>query len=125
MELGADVFHTQNLLFYNLAQKYNLSIEFKEDSKSRAFGLWDGEQFRFKSSTYRLLTLAHLIWRYGLDYFKMAPFANDIVSSSWQKLYDDPAPWVDMSDFFSRYNSEGVFAQRLISLDTTLNLYWT
>lgn len=64
-EVGGSVIHPGNRYMVEFAKKFGLQK--KESCSDGQVGLFDGEKYVFRESSWFLVNIAKLIWRYGMD----------------------------------------------------------
>ncbi|KAG7672478.1 hypothetical protein KSW81_001442 [Nannochloris sp. 'desiccata'] len=72
IEMGASIFHEDNVLVTKMAKLSNLTPNAPQGSSQTAsgddlFALFDGTSLIFRQSPWRIITLIKLLWRYGLQ----------------------------------------------------------
>lgn len=67
IELGAHFIIDDNHYIRDLVKEFGLS--FNEDN-IESLGIFKDKEFKFSSSGNQLVTLAKMVWRYGISFFK-------------------------------------------------------
>src|SRR5690606_18112434 len=67
---------------------FTLLHNFTESSflDESTFGVWDGSQFVFQESSWKIATFASVLWRYGLAPFYSRKAATE-QKDKWQQIY--------------------------------------
>ncbi|XP_033127631.1 prenylcysteine oxidase 1-like [Anneissia japonica] len=65
-ESGGSVLHEKNMYMNKFVEDYGLDVA---DSPSLNMGIYDGEEFVFEESSFDIVNLLKLMWRYKLDFF--------------------------------------------------------
>ncbi|KAK9823597.1 hypothetical protein WJX72_004119 [[Myrmecia] bisecta] len=76
LEAGASIVFEQNLYFRDLADALGLErVDPSLSSSDDLFSIFDGQHMVFQQSAWAPITLARMLWRYGLNYwrFKAGP----------------------------------------------------
>ncbi|KAH9518825.1 Prenylcysteine oxidase [Bulinus truncatus] len=84
-EAGGSVIHNKNKYMVSFAEK------FKKKPLTRSadvLGLYDNENIVFETSQWTFVTLARLLWRYGLDIYKIHEWTKNIVANKFNRIYD-------------------------------------
>ncbi|KAJ3155126.1 hypothetical protein HDU89_007316 [Geranomyces variabilis] len=97
IETGASIFLKENQHLYNASKRFNLTLvhsstEPKPESDER-WGIWSpvDRSFRFVSSTSSKLTLARMVWRYGLRApYEVARLARQAAAAFGSGAYSVP-----------------------------------
>ncbi|XP_037073888.1 prenylcysteine oxidase-like [Pollicipes pollicipes] len=67
-ESGGSIIHTKNKYMMDFIDKFGLQ---RRPDSDDTFGLCDGQQLLFVSSSWSFVTMAKLFWRYGYDVIKL------------------------------------------------------
>ncbi|KAK0176236.1 hypothetical protein PV328_000390 [Microctonus aethiopoides] len=84
-ESGGAIIHNRNKLMKYFA-KY-LGLEERNMFANERFGIWSGNEFLFEDSSYEVVTLAKLVYRYGLQPFYLDRFVNALITD-FHKIYE-------------------------------------
>lgn len=84
VEVGASVYHVSNRYFDSFVSEFGLKR--KEPPNLGLWGLWNGNEFVMQESEWLLLTLAKMLYRYGLSPFKVENQATS-VKERWVEVY--------------------------------------
>jgi prenylcysteine oxidase/farnesylcysteine lyase len=52
----------------------------KRQSRNSRFGLYNGQEFIFTESDWKIITLAKLAWRYGYDIITLQNYIGDMLN---------------------------------------------
>ncbi|XP_030849647.1 LOW QUALITY PROTEIN: prenylcysteine oxidase 1 [Strongylocentrotus purpuratus] len=85
-EIGGTILHPRNLYMKKFVQDFGLK-ERSAEGTDRTMGIYDGEEFVFQSSQYSIITLLKLLWRYGLDVFRMRWTISNLLKK-FERIYD-------------------------------------
>lgn len=91
IEMGASIFHEDNVLVTKMAKLSNLTPNAPQGSSQTAsgddlFALFDGTSLIFRQSPWRIITLIKLLWRYGLQPWYYKTTASNFLHQ-FQKIY--------------------------------------
>lgn len=103
IEMGASFFITQNLNLVDLARIYNVSSKAEKMDKE-ILALWDGEEFVWKSSTNKYISIAKMLWRYGLSPYHLKNEVDAWVEN-FMKAYDFE-PFENYTEFLKIIKAE-------------------
>ncbi|GAB1608082.1 prenylcysteine oxidase 1-like isoform X1 [Argonauta hians] len=84
VETGGSTLHPKNVYILNFTRILGLDIKQLE---SNGFGIYDGEEFRFQTSNYRIVTLMKAYWRYGNDLQRVANWIDDLITKKFSRIY--------------------------------------
>ncbi|XP_063957116.1 prenylcysteine oxidase 1-like [Lytechinus pictus] len=85
-EMGGSIVHPRNLYMKQFLQDFGLK-ERETKGTDGTLGIFNGEEFIFKSSRYSILTLIKMLWRYGFDIFRLN-WTIDKVLDKFARIYD-------------------------------------
>ncbi|XP_015109352.1 prenylcysteine oxidase [Diachasma alloeum] len=84
-EAGGSVIHNRNQLMKRFAEL--LGLQPRPSSTNELYGIWNGDEFIFQESNYEMITLAKLIYRYGMDPVYLYRFVNSVLDD-FDKIYE-------------------------------------
>ncbi|XP_047473779.1 prenylcysteine oxidase-like [Penaeus chinensis] len=76
-EVGGSVIHPDNRYMVEFAEKFGLPK--KEHCSDSLFGLFNGEKYVFRESSWSLMNIAKLMWRYGTDLIRLRSELKEIL----------------------------------------------
>lgn len=80
-ESGGSIIHPKNKYMGDFVEKLGLK-KLKSSEADSLLGIYDGEEFLFYGSRWRILNFIKLIWRYGLiDLYKMNSFVTNMLKN--------------------------------------------
>jgi prenylcysteine oxidase/farnesylcysteine lyase len=87
VEVGASIFVSENYLLVNISKELDLPLvpPFRRGSNKKidsSFGIWNGNEFVFRSSAYFFWTNLKFLWRYHLN-FQNAQHLSKKYLSTW------------------------------------------
>ncbi|KAI8922368.1 Prenylcysteine lyase-domain-containing protein [Powellomyces hirtus] len=96
IEIGASIFLKENENLYNATRRFNLTLrnDDDDDHSGEKWGIWSpiSRGFQFISSTNAKLTMAKLIWRYGVYApYQTAKLARQAAAAFGRGAYSIPA----------------------------------
>lgn len=83
-EAGGSVIHTNNKYMQDFVKLLGLE---HRPSRDQQFAIWDGTEIIFKDDGSQIFTLAKLIYKYGIQPFRLNSYVNSILSD-FSKIYD-------------------------------------
>ncbi|XP_076248592.1 prenylcysteine oxidase 1 [Calliopsis andreniformis] len=83
-EAGGSIIHPQNKYMQEFAKL--LGLEQRSSSDQRA-GIWNGNEIVFEESNWGVVSLAKLLYRYGIQPFSLNRYINAILND-FAKIYD-------------------------------------
>ncbi|XP_057319102.1 prenylcysteine oxidase 1-like [Microplitis mediator] len=84
-ETGGSIIHSRNKLMRKFVQL--LKLEDRAPEQNMIAGIWNGDTFVFEESSYQLISLAKLFYRYGLEPFKLHRLINSILDE-FDQIYE-------------------------------------
>ncbi|KAK2578021.1 hypothetical protein KPH14_008440 [Odynerus spinipes] len=96
-EAGGSIIHSKNKYMQEFAKL--LGIEHRPTSE-QTFGIWDGTEIIFEESGSQIFTLAKLIYKYGIQPFRLHRYIDSILTD-FTKIYD----LQDKGQFFTNVTS--------------------
>lgn len=78
-EAGGSILHSSNQYAGSLSHQFGLLHRADDDIGSHLMGIFDGEDFVFKESSYSLVTMFRIIQRYGMDALRMQSLVNSML----------------------------------------------
>ncbi|CAI9740975.1 prenylcysteine oxidase 1-like [Octopus vulgaris] len=85
IETGGSTLHPKNAYMLNFTKI--LGLEAKE-LENNGFGIYDGKEFQFRTSSYKIVTLLKAFWRYGNDLQRVANWVDDLISKKFTRIYN-------------------------------------
>lgn len=85
IEAGGTLIHPKNMYMVNFTKLLGLE---QLDVGGGSFGIFDGSSMRISSSKYSVVTMAKLLWRYGIDIYNIDSWINEKLLSKFMKIYD-------------------------------------
>ncbi|XP_064118017.1 prenylcysteine oxidase 1-like [Macrobrachium nipponense] len=82
-EVGGSIIHPKNEYMVKFASKFGLA---KRAECSSRMGLFNGEEYVFKDSDWSFVTIMKLLWRYGLDAYRLEELTESMLGS-FGKIY--------------------------------------
>lgn len=77
-------------------------------TESQLYGIWNGDDFVFQESNYETMTIAKLVYRYGLDPVYLHSYVKSILDD-FEKIYqlqDDGHGFVNVTDMLSAMSDQ-------------------
>ncbi|XP_013069121.2 prenylcysteine oxidase 1-like [Biomphalaria glabrata] len=84
-EAGGSVIHNQNKYMVDFAEKFNKKRLSRSDG---IFGLYSNGDIVFETSRWTAVTLSKLLWRYGLDAYKIHDWTKNFLSKKFNRIYE-------------------------------------
>ncbi|XP_048728291.1 prenylcysteine oxidase 1-like [Ostrea edulis] len=84
-EAGGAVIHPKNMYMVNFTKLLGLE---HVNGDMGSFGIFDGSSMRITSNKYRVVTLAKLFWRYGMDIYNIDNWINEKLLAKFMRIYD-------------------------------------
>ncbi|XP_044577912.1 prenylcysteine oxidase-like [Cotesia glomerata] len=84
-ETGGSIIHSRNKLMRHFVQL--LKLEDRPSELDMIAGIWNGDEFVFKESSYQMVSLVKLFYRYGLAPFELHRLTNSILDD-FDHIYD-------------------------------------
>jgi prenylcysteine oxidase/farnesylcysteine lyase len=111
VEIGAAIFIPENYLIVNISSEFNVSFSpaFRKSLLSSSydtFGIWDGVEFLFKSSSYSVWTNLKFIWRYSFNFMSIFDITKKYLSKWISLMYEDYATFSSVEDMISQLDFE-------------------
>ncbi|PRP86811.1 prenylcysteine oxidase [Planoprotostelium fungivorum] len=85
VEIGGSVYHLQNYNIRNFTRAANFTE--RKISEEGELGIWNGEEFVFQTSSWSPITIAKVLWRYGLSPMKVRNLAVD-AKNRFLRIYE-------------------------------------
>lgn len=86
VEAGGSIIHTKNLYMRRFVELLGLE-ESPPSASDETYGIWNGDEFVYKSSKWTALSLAKLFYRYGFQLYNLRSQINGMLSD-FVKIYD-------------------------------------
>lgn len=105
-EAGGSVIHPQNKYMQEFVKL--LGLEHRPSSTDQITSIWNGNEIVFEESGWELLSLAKLIYRYGIQPFSLNRYVSSIINS-FEKIYhlqDNGNAFTNVSSFLSAMNTD-------------------
>ncbi|GBG25683.1 Prenylcysteine oxidase [Hondaea fermentalgiana] len=83
-EAGGSIIHGKNAYMVEFAKMLRLTRQSTPDNE---LGLFDGQQMFLKTSPWTLVTFARMLWRYGLDIFRLNKYTGALLEK-FAKIYE-------------------------------------
>ncbi|XP_045176896.2 prenylcysteine oxidase 1-like [Mercenaria mercenaria] len=83
---GGTIIHPANLYMINFTDILGLTRDTKPEPGR--LGIFDGEEILFSTSDYSALTIAKLMWRYGMDAYNIQNWVRDKILQPLTRLYE-------------------------------------
>ncbi|XP_029167304.1 prenylcysteine oxidase-like [Nylanderia fulva] len=84
VEAGGSIIHPKNMYMQKFVKLMGLKPNFPSEQK---YGIWNGVEFVYKESTWQIVSLAKLFYRYGFQMYKLTSYVGDIVED-FGNIYD-------------------------------------
>ncbi|GLH12183.1 Prenylcysteine oxidase [Gryllus bimaculatus] len=109
-EAGGAIIHPRNKYMSDFVALFDLKK--RNGGEPSAFGLYDGEDFVFSESSesWQLWNAVKLLWRYGIDTFKLKSFIDDMLDhfSRIYTLQDEGVSFESVEEMLFAMNKEFV-----------------
>jgi len=115
IEVGGSIFVKVNYKMEELIQEFKLKKVRRDETWKREndakgkyidgqFGIFDGNQYLFKASSWSLLTFLKILYRYGLSPFSVQSIVNETLDK-FMKLYEnDFGSFESINELFEKLN---------------------
>ncbi|XP_066597597.1 prenylcysteine oxidase 1-like [Prorops nasuta] len=120
-EAGGSIIHPKNKYMQQFVNLIGLE---KLKPNTKASAIWDGNQFLFEDSSWEVLTLAKLLYRYGFQPFRLYRYVNSILAD-FEKIYDlqdKGIPFLNTTSLLSAMNKDFIRLMQLPIKDHLLSL---
>ncbi|XP_042872145.1 prenylcysteine oxidase 1-like [Penaeus japonicus] len=84
-EIGGSIIHPGNRYMVEFAKKFGLPK--KEECGGSRMGLFNGEEYVFRDSSWSLVNVVKLMWRYGWDAYRLRSENQDMLKK-FNRIYD-------------------------------------
>ncbi|XP_076114100.1 prenylcysteine oxidase 1-like [Mytilus galloprovincialis] len=107
-EVGGAIIHPKNMYMVNFTKILGL------DQRSHAggtLGIWNGEEVVVKTSKYKVVAMAQLLWRYGMDIYNIQNWVQTELMNDFMKIYDIQAgghAYTSVTDLLAAMNPKFV-----------------
>ncbi|CAL1682199.1 unnamed protein product [Lasius platythorax] len=105
IEAGGSVIHPKNMYMQKFVKLMGLDHNYLSEQK---YGIWNGDEFVFEESTWYIVSMAKLFYRYGFQLYRLKSYVDDIVKD-FGKIYDlqdDGKSFVNVTELLSAMNEE-------------------
>eukprot|EP01119_Soliformovum_irregulare_P016353 TRINITY_DN4713_c0_g1_i1.p1 TRINITY_DN4713_c0_g1~~TRINITY_DN4713_c0_g1_i1.p1 ORF type:complete len:505 (-),score=164.82 TRINITY_DN4713_c0_g1_i1:23-1537(-) len=87
VEVGGSIILGENFHQRNFSYFYNMTeIDVKEDGG--LIGIWNGKEFVFRESPWKILTIASALWRWGYSSLMAVDRISGEMKHRWMQVYD-------------------------------------
>ncbi|XP_063978016.1 prenylcysteine oxidase 1-like [Diachasmimorpha longicaudata] len=103
-EAGGSIIHNRNQLMKDFSEL--LGLQRRPSSTADLYGVWNGDEFIFQESNYEVMTLAKLIYRYGMDPVHLYRYVNSVLDD-FDKIYElqnDRRGFVNVTELLAAMN---------------------
>lgn len=83
-EAGGSIIHPRNRYMQQFTNMLGLE---HESEGHESVGVWNGDEFVYRSSEWNIVSMAKLIYRYGLQPFKLQRYISSILTD-FERIYD-------------------------------------
>ncbi|RUS84143.1 hypothetical protein EGW08_008117 [Elysia chlorotica] len=83
-EAGGTIIHRKNKYMVEFAKKFNLT---QFDNSDGVLGLWAEDGMRLQTSEWSAVTLAKLVWRYGMDLYTARHWVSNVGFKQFARIY--------------------------------------
>ncbi|XP_071486467.1 prenylcysteine oxidase 1-like [Diadema antillarum] len=84
-ELGGSILHPRNRYMKNFVKEFGFKA--KSEPAGQTMGVYNGKEFLFRDSSWSVITLLRLLWRYGFDVFRMN-WTIDGLLEKFERIYE-------------------------------------
>ncbi|XP_011154747.2 prenylcysteine oxidase 1 isoform X1 [Harpegnathos saltator] len=125
-EAGGAVIHPKNMYMQRFVKLLGLEHNDSSDTK-HLFGIWNGDKFVFKESSYSAITLLRILYRYSFQVFKLKRDTNDMVDNFAKiyKLQDAGKSFENVTALVSAMNKEFPNQMQVSMKDYLLHMGYT
>ncbi|EZA53918.1 hypothetical protein DMN91_010425 [Ooceraea biroi] len=105
VEAGGAIIHPKNMYMQKFVKLLGLEHKLPNDEKN---GIWNGDKFVYKDSSYYIVSLTKLLYRYGFQLFHLKWYINNIIDD-FVKIYelqDAGKSFANVSALLSAMNEE-------------------
>ncbi|KAM0734006.1 Prenylcysteine oxidase 1 [Formica fusca] len=105
VEAGGSIIHPKNMYMQKFVKLLGLEQNFPSEQK---YGIWNGDEFVYKESSWYIASMAKLFYRYGFQLYRLKRHIDDILED-FEKIYnlqDDGKSFVNVTALLSAMNKD-------------------
>lgn len=124
VEAGGSIIHPKNMYMQKFVKL--LGLEHNPDDEQK-YGIWNGDEFVYKESSWYVVSMAKLFYRYGFQLHKLKRRVDDMLED-FGKIYDlqdDGESFVNVTALLSAMNKEFPGSLQLSTKDYLLRMGFT